>query len=340
MRASKKVSSEDVARKAGVSRTTVSFVLNNTPGKNISEETRERVLEVARELAYVPNEQARSIAMIKHHSIGFFVPHTGYLSSDAYVLRVIEGMIPVLNKNRFRLVMQPLKLEQQNYLQLARKDNIDGIILMNTHDGDKGLAEVIEAQFPLVVIGTISNQEVRQIDINNRLAAAAAVDYLIGLGHRDIGMIVQGPLSYFAARDRFEGFQSAMAAAGLGVRERWVREADLSEESGHRAMTEILAGRARPSAVFCGNDVVAYGAMQAIADAGLSIPDDISLVGFDDDRLSRYVNPPLTTMATPATGLGAEAARTLINLLSGLEPPDSKARLRTSLSLRNSCRRF
>jgi LacI family transcriptional regulator len=339
MKASNKVSSEDVARKAGVSRTTVSFVLNNTPGKNISEETRERVLEVARELAYVPNELARSIAMIKHHSIGFFVPHTGYLSSDAYVLRVIEGMIPVLNKNRFKLVLQPLKLEQQNYLQLARKDNIDGIILMNTHDDDAGLAEIIEARFPLVVIGTLTNQDVCQIDINNRSAASTAVDYLIGLGHQDIGMIVQGPMSYFAARDRFEGFRDAMEASHLTVKKKWVREANLSEESGHQAMSEILSAKQRPTAVFCGNDVVAYGAMQAIADAGLSIPDDISLVGFDDDRLSRHVNPPLTTMATPATGLGAEAVRTLISILNGLEMPNSLALLRTSLSVRNSCRR-
>ncbi len=177
-------SSQDVARRAGVSRTTVSFVLNNTPGKTIPEETRRKVLEAARALSYTPNEKARSVAMVKHHSIGFFIPHSGYISSDAYITRVIEGMTPVLNKGRFQLVLQPLKLKQLNYLQLARQDNVDGLILMNTHDGDTGLSEIIDEGFPLVVIGSISRADVCQIDIDNAAAASAAVRHLISLGHR------------------------------------------------------------------------------------------------------------------------------------------------------------
>jgi len=203
----KRPSSSDVARKAGVSRTTVSFVLNNTPGKTIPEVTRQKVLAAARDLAYTPNENARSLAMIKHHSIGFFIPHSGFISSDAYVIRILEGMTPVLNKARFQLVLQPLKLKEMNYLQLARQDNVDGIILMNTHDDDRGLAEVIDSGFPLVVIGTVSRNGICQIDIDNRAAAASAVRHLISLGHRDIGMIGHAPLAFYAARERLEGFR-------------------------------------------------------------------------------------------------------------------------------------
>jgi LacI family transcriptional regulator len=334
----KKASSADVARSAGVSRTTVSFVLNNTHGKAIPEETRQRVLAAARELSYTPNEQARSVAMVKHHSIGFFIPHAGYISSDAHITHVIEGMVPVLNKARFQLVLQPLKLREMNYLQLARQDNVDGIILMNTHDGDTGLAEVIDAGFPLVVIGSISRPNVCQIDIDNKAAARMAVRHLAALGHRDIGMIVHAPLAYYAARDRHEGFREALAEAGLAMHHQWVREADLTEESGYRAMGEILAEKERPSAIFAGNDVVAYGAIQAIKEAGLSIPNDISVFGFDDDLLSRYLNPPLSTVTNPAPGLGAEAARLLISILRGRAVPSTRTALPTALALRESCK--
>ena len=334
---SKRVSSEDVARRAGVSRTTVSFVLNNTPGKTISEETRRRVLDAARELRYTPNERARTIAMVMHFSIGFFIPHSGYLSSDAYIIRVIEGMTPVLNKNRFQLVLQPLKLQEMNYLQIARQDNVDGIILMNTHDDDEGLSQVIAEEFPLVVIGSISNREVCQIDIDNRASAATAVNYLIDLGHREIAMITHAPLSYYAARDRYDGYRSALEAAGIPLEKRWVREANLTEQSGYQAMSKILASGRRPTALFAGNDVVAYGAIQAIKDKGLTIPGDISVIGFDDDSLSRYLNPPLTTISNPATGLGAEAAGLIIDIMRGQHPCGHSRLVPTSLSVRESC---
>lgn len=332
----RKPSSSDVADLAGVSRTTVSFVLNNTPGKNIPEETRQKVLEAAKSIGYTPNQNARSIAMIKHHSVGFFIPHAGYISCDAYILRVIEGMTPVFNKNRFQLVLQPLKLKQVNYLQLAQQDNVDGIILMNTHDGDKGLAELIEAGFPLVVIGTIASRKVSQIDIDNRAAAAEAIGYLISLGHKDIGMIVHAPASYYAAAERLRGFRDALKEGGLQTRKEWVREANFTEASGYKAMEEILALGRRPTAVFAGNDVVAYGAIQAVKDAGLAIPDDIAIVGFDDDIPSRYVNPPLTTVTNPAAGLGAEAARMIISLLKGQTTDPEVSRLPTRLAVRTS----
>ena len=276
--------------------------------------------------------------MAKHFSIGFFIPHSGYLSSDAYIIRLIEGMTPVLNKNRFQLVLQPLKLQEMNYLQLARQDAVDGIILMNTHDDDEGLMQVINEDFPLVVIGSIKNREVCQIDIDNRSSAAVAVNYLIDLGHRDIGMIIHAPLSYYAARHRYDGFRLAVETAGYRVRKPWVREANLTEESGYRAMNEILEQKERPTAVFAGNDVVAYGAIQAIKDNGLRIPDDISLVGFDDDSLSRYLNPPLTTMTNPASSLGAEAASLIVKVMRGRRPEELSRLVPTSLAVRESCR--
>jgi len=189
-----------------------------------------------------------------------------------------------------------------------------------------------------VVIGTVSHPGVVQIDIDNLSAARSAVEYLLSLGHRDIAMILHAPTSYYAARHRYEGYRAAMEAAQCAVRKSWVRSANLTEESGYKAMAEILEDDKRPTAVFAGNDVVAYGAMQAIKDAGLSIPGDVSIMGFDDDLPSRYVNPPLTTMTNPAPSLGAEAARLLIAALRGRESPEPEQPLPMLLALRDSCR--
>jgi LacI family transcriptional regulator len=122
------------------------------------------------------------------------------------------------------------------------------------------------------------------------------------------------------------------------MRHEWVREANLTEDSGYRAMREILGEKRQPSAIFAGNDVVAYGAIQAIKEAGLSIPSDISVFGFDDDLLSRYLNPPLSTVTNPASGLGAEAARLLISILRGRTVPSTRTALPTALALRESCK--
>ncbi len=329
-------SSLDVARRARVSRTTVSFVLNHAAEKSIPAATRARVLAAAHALGYVPDLRARARAMATRRTIGLFVPHTGYVSADSYVHRVIQGMTPVLHKGRFRLLVQSIAGSQGDYLSLARRSEVDGIVFMNPQGGDRGLAALRAASFPLVVIGTLADRDIRQLDVDNRAAAAAATRYLVGLGHREIGLILHAPPSFSAARDRREGFRAAMADAGLAIPRAWVRAADLTEEGGYRAMRAILARRHRPSAVFATSDVVAYGALQALQERGLGVPADVSVVGFDDDLLSRYTRPRLTTVHSPAEGLGAEAARVVMALARGARP-GSSPRLEASLVVRESC---
>jgi LacI family transcriptional regulator len=332
------VSSMDVARRAGVSRTTVSFVLNNTPGKIISEETRQRVLKAARELDYQPNEAARALAMVKHQAIGLFICHTGYFFSDVFINQLIEGINPILNKHRLQLVLQPLRLDQSNYLQLAQTDNVDGIILLNPHENDQGLIEIKENNIPLVIVGSLSDPSVYQIDIDNRTAAEEAVQYLIDLGHSRIGMILHAPSIYYASMERLTGFKNSLEKNGISLEKGYVQTGDFSEASGYEAMQEMLKLPHPPTAVFAGNDVIAYGAMKAVKDADLVVPDDISVVGFDDDFLSRFLNPPLTTVSLPAATLGAGAARLVIQQLQGKSPDQYRFILSTFLAKRQSCR--
>ncbi|MCK4543272.1 MAG: LacI family DNA-binding transcriptional regulator [Spirochaetales bacterium] len=334
-----KVSASDVAELAGVSRTTVSFVLNQTPGKHISEETIKKVLGAAIELNYIPNEEARKLAMVRHKSIGLFVSHSRSIFSDAFIGMLVEKLTPVLNKHRYRLVVQPLKLKQTDYLQLAEVDNVDGIILTNTHDNDEGLQKLIDTHFPTVIIGTIKNNAVSQIDIDNRQAASEVISYLAGLGHKDIAMIIHAPMAYFAAKERFAGYKEALKKAGLVFRQELVRQGDFDETSGYRAMESLLDLAAPPTAVFAGNDIMAYGAIQAIKDRGLNIPGDISIAGFDDDFFSRYLNPPLTTMTVPVTSLAQQAAKQIMEHLQLNEncKPSQKI-LPVTLSVRDSCK--
>ncbi len=333
----KMATSRDVALRAGVSRTTVSFVLNNTPGKNIPSETRLKVLKAVEELRYMVDERARKIAMIKHYSIGLFICHTHSVFCDAYIVRLIEGMAQVLNKNRFQLVLQPLRLKQANYLELAREDEVDGVILLNTHDHDQGLTEIIAAKFPLVVIGSLALEKILQVDIDNFKAAKEIVEYLIELGHRDIAMIIHAPLDYYAAQERLKGYRSALSGNNIPCREELVMQGDFSEESGYQATRKLLAAKVLPTAIFSGNDVIAYGALKAAKDRGLSIPQDISIVGFDDDFASRYLNPQLTTVSVPAPMLGAKAAQLLIDQLNDSYPPHNRITLPTHIARRQSC---
>ncbi len=336
------VSATDVAKLAGVSRTTVSFILNNTPGKHISEATRQRVLQAVEALEYVPDEDAVSIAKRTHYSVGFFISHSSSIFTDAYIIRLIDGIATVFNKNRCRLALQPLRQSQTNYLEIVKSKELDGIILMNTHTDDPGIHELEQAGIPLVVIGSIEGLTVPQVDINNEAAAREMMDYLVSLGHRDIAMIVHAPLSYYAAAHRLEAYHHTLKKAGITERADYIRIADFTEASGYRAMRELLDLKERPTAVFAGNDMIAYGAMQAIQDAGLSIPRDISLAGFDDDYLSRYLNPPLTTVTQPAAGLGEAAARLILQsiITSSSQSLSLKQRiiLPTVLAIRGTCR--
>ena len=335
--ARREVSASDVAKAAGVSRTTVSFVLNNTPGKNISEGTRQRVLSAAEQLGYTPNEAARSLALSKRRVVGLLICHTQHVYTDAFIMRVIEGMSLAVNRARIRLVVQPITLKDADYLQIAERLELDGMVLINAHDNDPGLEGLVNARFPAVAMDYLPEVDISQVYVNGHDAAERAVNYLIELGHRDIAMITHARPVYAAARQRTEGYRRALDAHGIEFNPELLRIGDFSEESGYRGMAELLDSAKPPTAVFAGNDVIAYGAIDAANDRGISIPDQLSLVGYDDDYLSRYMNPPLTTVVMPAAGMGSTAVNTLVDLLDGESSETVRHELPTQLAYRDSC---
>jgi DNA-binding LacI/PurR family transcriptional regulator len=199
---------------------------------------------------------------------------------------------------------------------------------------DPGLVRLARDGFPIVLQGSLPGLDVASVDIDNVSGARRAVEHLIGLGRRRIACITNAPLAYTAAQERLDGYRSALEAAGLDYDEALVAEAAFDAGSGHLAMAELLA-RGPIDAVFVASDVVAFGAIAAIRAAGLTVPDDVSVVGFDDIALAAFFDPPLTTVRLPAFDLGLAAGTALLDRVAGRALPD-RTLLPTELIVRSS----
>ena len=328
----------DVAKLAGVSRTTVSFVLNDVPGVKITDETRQRVLQAARELNYYPTAAARSLASGKTKRIGLVLGEgKKRLSADAFLPAFLQGITASVRRRGFLLVLQMAEdmPSHEAYVRLIREQQVDGLILSGPRSDDPLLLELAEDEFPLILHGRLGNCGMPWVDVDNQAGAHQAVTYLIGLGHRRIGFISNAPLPYSAAQARFEGYKQALMESEIPLQDELVRTAAFMPETGQVAMRELLALPERPTAVFAASDVVAIGVMSAIQAAGFKIPEDIAVVGFDDIFLAAHTQPPLTTVRVPAYGLGWTAAELLISLIQGDEA--SPVTLETELVIRDSC---
>lgn len=335
----KRFTSQDVADRAGVSRTTVSFVLNDVEA-NISEETRQRVRQAATEMGYVPNAAARALARQKTHTLALVLIRRAInLTSDAFLPSVMQGLVDVLRPAGFRLLLEPVvhSDDPDVYLNLVRGRQIDGIILSGPRSDDVQLAELIDSGFPVVLLGQLPGQQACFVDVDNRLAAKRAVEYLIKQGHTRIGCITNASLPYTSASDRLEGYKDALSMYGIPFDEKLVKYGNFIPESGQQAARTMLTELDKiPTALFIASDVVAIGAMSAIQELGYSIPGDIALVGFDDVPMSRFLTPPLTTVRLPALDLGRSAAKMILSCIQDTGFSPQHVFLSTELVVRDS----
>lgn len=334
----KRATSFDVAREAGVSRTTVSFVLNNVTRISISEATRQRVLEAAEKLRYHPDASGRKLVTGKSSTIGLVLRQSfDQIFSDAFLLQAMLGIDHAASQYGFNLLLKPLDPNYQNgYDQLVSENHVDGIILSGPLQDDTEIIKRFKDGFPVVLMGQLAGSEIPFVDVNAYEGAANATRHLIQLGHRRIGMITNASMEYTSARQRRQGFVQALKEANLPFDESLFREGDYTPASGFSAMNELLENRELPSAVFVASDVVAIGAIQAIKNHHLAIPQDISLIGFDDIPTAAYFDPPLTTIRLPAYKIGREAGEKLIQIIRGQEPQPLQNLLDTKLIIRES----
>lgn len=302
---------KDIARLANVSHMTVSRALNNSP--LIKEETKRKILEIAEQLHYVPNYNAKSLVLQRSHTIGLFFTSMVQGTSSSFLAEAIRGVGQEVGV-QYNLFLRGID-DFEDFSSIHRR-RFDGILLMSQSERDDAfIRHVREQEIPLVVLNrNVGDPGIVNFVSNDREGAFELTRYLIDKGHERIGL-VEGIPGYKSTQERKEGYLRAMAAAGLEIGENWIAEGRYDVESGYRAMGRLMALPERPTAVFCCNDDMAIGAMKAAAEAGLRIPADISVVGFDDIGFSLYTNPPLTTVQRPIEPLSRMGARKILELI-------------------------
>lgn len=328
--------SADVAARAGVSRTTVSFVINGRADVQIRAETRRRVELAARELDYHPHGPARQLAAGASLTIGLVMRQSAeQLAADMNLANTLWGLAAAARVDNYRVLVEPLAPLDGTYAGLLRSRRTDGLVVSGPRDDDDELAALVRDGFPIVIQGSRSDLDAPSVDVDNRAGARGAVEHLLALGHRRIACITNAPLHYTAAAERLEGYVSALAAAGIEHAPELVVEGAFDAASGYAAIVRLLAGRSHFTAVFVASDVVAIGALRGLREAGLRVPLDLSVVGFDDVPIAAHVDPPLSTVQLPAGALGEAAGRLLLDRIAG-RPVPARTLLPTQLIVRDS----
>lgn len=337
----RKVTASQVARQAGVSPTTVSFVLNDVQAGNISEATRQRVLDAARELNYVPDIAARSLARGRSSNIALVLgkPHQ-QVFIDEYIPKILTGIRAATQAHGYRIMVEMVDdgADPETYTRLVRGQEVAGMIvsLNSPTPADlEHLAACTAQGYPLVALDNYP--QVFAVKVDKLMGVRLAAQHLIDLGHQRIACITYAPAGNTHSDARVATFADELHHAGLEFDASLVRYGAYDPETGYAAMQSLLERDPLPTALFAMNDVMAFGAMQAIYERGLRIPEDIAVVGFDDMRLAAYATPPLTTVHEPDVEHGRLAGEMLMQLINGEAPPASHRTLPTRLIVRQSC---
>lgn len=303
---------DDVAERAGVSAKTVSRVLNNEP--NVRPAKRELVMKAARDLGYRPNPAARSLAGAR----SFLIAHLHDNPVPEYVAAVNTGIYQACRAQGYFLLPELVDRQAPDFLQRLESflimSRADGVVLTPPLCDDPDILGLLKDSGTAYASLSPARQPEHTpvIRLDDRLAATEMVRHLLSLGHQQIAFIA-GPAGHNASTGRREGFLDALSEAGLKVNPDHIVEGDYSLRSGLEAARKLVAASPRPSAIFAANDDMAVGAMTAVMAAGLRIPQDISIAGFDDTRLASVVWPALTTIRQPVVEMGRRAAERLMN---------------------------
>jgi LacI family transcriptional regulator, repressor for deo operon, udp, cdd, tsx, nupC, and nupG len=326
---------QDVAKLAEVSTATVSRALA-TP-ERVSPEARARVLEAIAKTGYVPNPAARTLRSQKTYMVLVVLPDL----ANTFFSKILRGIEETLFEAGYGMIISDLDGSAEKEAHLATftaAGRVDGAILLNGRlfgQGPDGEGQRARVAIPLVAVcEAIPGADIPQIEIDNRAASSRMTQHLASLGHRSIAY-VSGPVGNILERERFQGFKDGLEAVSLQFDPNLVIPGDYTIEAGMAAGRDLLARSVRPSAVFCTSDEMAIGLTRTLLSAGLRVPEDVSVAGFDDIEFAAVAEPSLTTIHQPRRELGQAAASALIDLLQGRKSP-KRIRLETALVIRDS----
>lgn len=326
----------DIAKRAGVSTSTVSHVINKT--RHVREETRARVLEAMSELNYSPNRLAQSLRSRQTFTVGVLLPN----SANPYFAEVLYGIEHTCFEHGYNVIIgnagdDPKR--EVTYLKTLLSRQVDGILLISTGAYDDVQQQLKNYENTAVVLVDRPSQQKDYDEIltDNRQGGLLATHHLIELGHRRIGCI-GGPVSLANSAERLAGYYAALDEAGITRDDALIRDGEFDYNSGYAAASHLLSLSNPPTAIFACNDLMAIGALCAAHEKGLRVPDDLSVIGYDDVTPASYSVPRLTTIAQPARDLGKLAVDRLVHRLQHMDESPQRDTLPVALVERDSCK--
>jgi DNA-binding LacI/PurR family transcriptional regulator len=330
----------DVARYAGVHPSTVSRVFSGKA--SISSDTQQRVLNAAKELGFHPNAIARSLSTRRTNTIGMVIPYIyqGFFN-DSFFPQTMQGMLEASYQYGYRLILGGSQGYQDEYLQIRQimdSRQADGIVVMSSRLDVDTVGALYQQGTPFVLIGHPPASEYASIpwvDANNQQATRQAIEHLIGLGHRHIAYIGGDPEN-LTTQERLLAYQETLELAGIKIDQQWVEYGYFSEEGGYLTAHHMLNHRNPPTAFYAANDPMAIGALRAIQERGLNIPQQISIIGTNDSPATVHTRPPLTSIKVPYADIAAKAVEMLVTLIEQGELIPTSHTLDCSLVMRDS----
>ncbi|HEU5015491.1 MAG TPA: LacI family DNA-binding transcriptional regulator [Roseiflexaceae bacterium] len=329
---------KQVAKQAGVSIATVSYVLNGTG--TVTEATRQRVLAVVSDLGYQPSHAARSLRG-RSYTLGLALPAQPGRLADPTLAEMLASLSDTAAACDYSLLLATARADKsasEMCLSLARTGQVDGLVLLDMQTDDERAQALCEAGIPHVCAGPPARCNSPFVTADGYSAAILAVRHLLQLGHRRIGLI-QLPSELAESEPRYLGYSTALAEAGVEADPQLVVEAGRGEQDGFQTMQELLSLPEPPTAVLACSDELAFGAMHALYDAGRTVGQDISLIGFDDVPLAAHMHPPLTTLRQPRRRMGEQLATLLIDIIEKRQPKTNHVTLPMRLMVRKTTAR-
>ena len=327
----------DIAKMAGVSKSTVSRALKND--SRVKLETKNKILKIADKYNYKPNKVAQALAENNSKIIAVMLPSAPRSVSDPFFLEFLHGINNIAYQKGYSLSIPPV--EQGNFASFKKANqnlNADGIILTEPRLNDPRLKYLKENKIPFVFNGNpMTGDDSAWVDTDNQLGAYQAVEYLIKKGHRKIAAVT-GPFDLVAGKYRLEGYYQALKENDLEINKDWIFESDFTEKGAYLTAKKLLKYQSEITAVFAANDLMALGIIKSLKDAGLKIPEDFSLTAYDSIKLGEYIDPPLTTIASRSLEKGEKSAELLIKLIEGEEIESNQILFPPELIIRESVR--
>lgn len=336
-----KITIKDVAQKAEVSITTVSRVLNDKVDEYMRKETKDRILQAIKDLNFKPDKRAQSLRGLRTKIIGLIIPNR----LNPYFEQLAVAVEQVSYKEGYGVLLcsSQNSIERESaYIDLLERQKVDAIILSTVGLKKDELNDLVERGTPIVLMDEdVPDTNAPAIFANNYMGGCQATQYLIDLGHRRIAFIT-GSMNLLSSRDRLRGFCETLKKNSLESDKELIKEGDYTYESGYEAGKQLLRqSRDDFTAIFCSDDLMAFGAVQTMRESGMKVPDDYSMIGFDDMYFSSISSPQLTTIAQPVKGMAMQAFRSIKEEISENPPREKRHHfLDTELIVRGSCRKL